>query len=151
MREFELFLLCDSPNPANQASALLRGELTKKWAAEFILRLRAPLLDGTIQEIEEWAVVESLNTGSHQRARLPERISRCLEGSGRWLALDGGGWYRLLRLSTLRWIGLSEGQKRSLAYLSGLYLRSDLKRSFLKWCPDRARRAGIEIEEIPAE
>jgi hypothetical protein len=151
MREFELFLLCDSPNMANQASALLKGELPKKWAAEFILRLGEPLLDGTIQEVEEWAVVESLNTGSHQRARLPEWISRCLEGSGRWHALDQGGWYRLLLLSTLRWIRASEGQKRSLAYLSGMYTRSDLKRAFLKACPERARRAGIEIEEIPAE
>lgn len=135
---FELFLIAGG-NPSNILSALYRGETEcpHPWAIKFLYarhRGEAVLSDRSraficphstrIDEsaLERWAITESLNFGSYQRAELPTDVFPFLKGSGRWLAGDRGGWDRLLLEAVLAWMdtepGMKAAYKRAAGYLS---------------------------------
>jgi len=69
----------NNPNP-------WRKELAQKIAEEMLSLEKW-------EKLFKWALIENLNTGSYFRATCPIQM----RGSGRWLARDGGGRYRILR------------------------------------------------------
>jgi hypothetical protein len=124
---FELFLV-GGYNPSNLLSALYKGEAEcpRPWAVKFLLnrhlgaaaqddRCRAFICPNPtkidVAALEKWAVIESLNFGSFQRAELPASIFPFLRGSGRWHAGDRGGWDKLLLEAVLAWVDTTPRRK----------------------------------------
>lgn len=124
---FELFMI-SGYNPSNLLSALYKGEAEcpRPWAVKFLLnrhlgaaaqddRCRAFICPNPtkidVAALEKWAVIESLNFGSFQRAELPASIFPFLRGSGRWHAGDRGGWDKLLLEAVLKWMDLDPTMK----------------------------------------
>ena len=93
-RQMKLLLirLFFNDNPAN---GLARRTGWRDEIAQRIIELyRKNELDYRFwNKLKEWALTEYINTGSYMRSECPIK----LKGSGRWLANDGGGRYRILR------------------------------------------------------
>ena len=125
----------DRRNPANEIASLLgkrpvRVSPQKARVARALIKgaEMTPCSDkGLLQDLLEWATVESMSMGSHQRTMCPldkesghqsdgvwivprrgsgeepPRASEALRGSGRWGANDSGGDYAALMRLLLQW------------------------------------------------
>lgn len=93
-RQMKLLLirLFFNDNPAN---GLARRTGWRDEIAQRIIELyrRNELSYDFWNNLKKWALTEFINTGSYMRSERPFK----LKGSGRWLANDGGGRYRILR------------------------------------------------------
>jgi hypothetical protein len=97
-------------------AADLQAACGPSWAVLFLHKfhssetpscgLEPQFTNGGLDRLGEWAVIESLNEGSHQRAALPAGIDEALIGSGRWCAGDNGGHFQFLRDAVLAWCRL---------------------------------------------
>lgn len=124
MKGFNLFLICGG-NPANDLAECqglrgvdaLRNLDLPAWRLEILSQVQKNLGTFKIAHLIEWAVIENLNEGSHQRAQCP----LTLRGSGRWFANDQGGRYRQLMDVLLRWDALTDDARAKFARAEKLF------------------------------
>lgn len=117
---YHFYLLYNGGNPANKLSGFNNRNIhyscgrPNLWAAEFITDLikKDAVAFASEHHIGAWAAVESLNCGSLQRSSLHETVWSSLKGSGRWLASDGGGHFKILLDKTIEWLLLEERYKK---------------------------------------
>jgi hypothetical protein len=114
------YLLYNGNNPANKIVGFNNRNnhfacgRPNLWAAEFVSNLikKDRLEWASDVFIGKWASIESLSCGSYQRNDLDAEVANCLRGSGRWLANDNGGHFKMLKEKTVEWLLMDWSEKK---------------------------------------
>lgn len=142
---FAAFCLYNCGNPANRLGQGFTIGKPVFWALRTLVNLANKNREMDFycgKDLFSWALIESLNYGSHQRATLPESFTWSVLGSGRWHANDSGGHYQLLRQAILSWKELdTKSQERwELIAYNTRHPLSDWAEELMTQMADRAER-----------